>query len=301
VAITDQDFAARRDAIAASLEDMLDRILPQPEGEEAPLHEAMRYSALGGGKRLRPFILVSVAQMFNVSDRSALLAAAALECIHCYSLVHDDLPAMDDDDLRRGQPTTHIKFDEATAILAGDALLTLAFEILADEQVHGDPAIRIELVRILSRAAGIHGMVGGQMMDLEAEKTGHHLSEAQITRLQMLKTGALIAVACDMGAVLGHAAPQVRQALTAYAHDVGLAFQIADDLLDYDGDEQVMGKRARKDAAAGKATFVAILGPDRARVQAGVLVDQAIAHLSIFGDEADPLRALAQYVLSRKL
>lgn len=293
------DFVRQRDEIAADLDVMLDRILPTPEGEEAVLHEAMRYSALGGGKRLRPFLLVATASMFNVSRRSALLAAAALECVHCYSLVHDDLPAMDDDDLRRGQPTTHIKFDEATAILAGDALLTLAFEILADAQVHGDGAVRVELVRILARASGIHGMVGGQMIDLAAEAAGTDLSEIQVTRLQMLKTGALIAAACDMGAVLGHATPQNRHALVAYAHDLGLAFQIADDLLDFEGDEQAMGKRARKDAAAGKATFVAILGAERARVQAEVLVDQAIAHLGSFGPEADPLCALAQFVLTR--
>lgn len=282
---------------ALDVERVLDRVLPKPQGPEADLLEAVRYASLAGGKRLRPFLLVSAAEMFGVARDAALLAAAAVECVHCYSLVHDDLPAMDDDDLRRGQPTTHIRFDEATAILAGDALLTLAFEILADEAVHPDPAVRIELVRTLSRAAGLHGMVAGQMIDLKADEIEQ--TEATITRLQQMKTGALIAAACEMGAVLGHAAPNLRHALHAYAHDLGLAFQIADDLLDLEGNEEQMGKRARKDAAAGKATFVAILGVERARTQADLLKDQAIRHLAPFEDKAEPLRELAEFAIKR--
>jgi len=282
---------------ALDVERVLDRILPKPQGPEAQLLDAMRYAALSGGKRLRPYLLLSSADMFGVSREAALLAAAAVECVHCYSLVHDDLPAMDDDDLRRGQPTTHVQFDEATAILTGDALLTLAFEILADDGVHADPATRLELVRILSRAAGLHGMVGGQMIDLSAESLEQN--ETTITRLQQMKTGALIAAACEMGAVLGHAAPSLRHALHAYAHDLGLAFQIADDLLDHEGDEAQMGKRARKDAAAGKATFVAILGVERARTQASLLKDQAIRHLAPFEHKAEPLRELAEFAVNR--
>ncbi len=284
---------------ALDVERVLDRILPKPQGPEARLLEAMRYAALSGGKRLRPYLLLSSADIFGVSRESALLAAAAVECVHCYSLVHDDLPAMDDDDLRRGQPTAHVQFDEATAILAGDALLTLAFEILADDGVHADPSVRLDLVRMLSRAAGLHGMVGGQMIDLSAGDLDH--TEVTITRLQQMKTGALIAAACEMGAVLGHASPQMRHALHAYAHDLGLAFQIADDLLDSEGDEAEMGKRARKDAAAGKATFVAILGVDRARTQAELLKDQAIRHLAPFEGKAEPLRELANFAVNRTL
>jgi len=283
---------------AEAVNQELDRLLPDGDLPEARLFEAMRYASLGGGKRLRPFLVLASGQLFKVSRSSALRAGAAVEFVHCYSLVHDDLPAMDDDELRRGQPTCHIKFDEATAILAGDALLTLAFEVLADPETHADPVVRCDLVTALARAAGAAGMVGGQMFDLLAEK--QQLDIAAITRLQRLKTGQLIAFACEAGAILGKASRQARQALHAYAHDLGLAFQITDDLLDTEGSEDVVGKKVGKDASAGKATFVSILGVDRARLQAQMLVEQAVAHLDIFEHDADLLRNVARFVVERR-
>jgi farnesyl diphosphate synthase len=258
----------------------------------------MRYATLGGGKRFRPFLVAQSAALFSVSRSAALRVAAAVELVHCYSLVHDDLPAMDDDDLRRGSPTVHKKFDEATAILAGDALLTLAFEVLGDHRTHESGGVRAELVSALAAAAGAHGMVGGQMLDLAAENI--KLDIGGITRLQRLKTGALIAFSCEAGAILGRASAEPREALRGYAHDLGLTFQIADDLLDVEGTMEETGKAVGKDAAAGKATFVSILGVERAREQAKLLAKQAVEHLAIFDDSADPLRAAASFVVERR-
>ena len=287
-------------AEAAALTDrLLGKLLLVPSGPEARVFEAMRYSALAPGKRLRPFLVLASAQLFSVQQRSALQAAAAVELIHAYSLVHDDLPAMDNSDLRRGRPTCHKQFDEATAVLAGDALLTFAFEVLAQEDTHGDPAVRCELVSSLAVAAGGNGMVGGQMFDLLAEKDPT-LGLVAITRLQRLKTGALIAFSCEAGAILGKAAPEMRRALRGYAHDLGLAFQIADDLLDVEGSAADIGKPVGSDAAAGKATFVSILGVERARAQAELLVRQAVAHLDLFEKKADLLRQAAQFVIDRR-
>ncbi|MCW5699469.1 MAG: polyprenyl synthetase family protein [Rhodospirillales bacterium] len=276
---------------------VLESLLPIHDDPEARLIEAMRYSALSSGKRVRPFLVASSASLFDVTKSFALRVAAALEMVHCYSLIHDDLPAMDDDELRRGLPTCHVQYDEATAILAGDALLTRAFEVLADSETHTDPRVRCDLVWRLARAAGAEGMVGGQMLDLMAER--HTLEMEEVTRLQRMKTGALIAFACEAGAVLGKASDSARQALLAYAHDLGLAFQIADDLLDVEGDEEEIGKKTGKDAAAGKATFVTLLGVERARAQSYMLIEQAVQHLEIFPESAQPLRSLAWYVVNR--
>ncbi|MFA4993935.1 MAG: polyprenyl synthetase family protein [Bdellovibrionales bacterium] len=276
----------------------LERLLPKSEFPENKLFEAMRYATLNGGKRLRPFLVMSSARIFGVSDECALRAAAAIECVHCYSLVHDDLPAMDNSDLRRGSPTVHKKFDEATAILAGDALLTVAFEILSDPRTHEDPAVRCRLVSAVARASGMQGMVGGQMLDLIAETT--ELDIGAITRLQRMKTGELIAVSTEAGAILGKASTQHSNALRAYAHDLGLAFQIIDDLLDAEGNEAETGKPVGRDAVAGKATFVTILGAERARSQAKLLSEQAINHLSVFGGRAKHLEEVARFVVERK-
>lgn len=276
----------------------LRKLLPSGEGLEARVFEAMRYSTFGGGKRLRPFLVTASADIFDVPRARSLRVAAAVEMVHTYSLVHDDLPAMDNDDLRRGQPTCHIKFDEATAILAGDALLTLAFEVLGREETHPDGAVRAELVVALAEAAGAHGMVGGQMMDLAAEHRS--LDAGAITRLQRLKTGELIAVSCVAGGILGSASPAARAALHAYAHDLGLAFQITDDLLDETGNEAETGKAVGKDRDAGKATFVSILGVDGAQRQAGLLAQQAVEHLDLFGKKADLLGQVARYVVERR-
>jgi farnesyl diphosphate synthase len=278
---------------------VLDKLMPMPSGLEARVWEAMRYAAIAPGKRLRPFLVLAGAQLFSVGRRSALQAAAAVELVHAYSLVHDDLPAMDNSDLRRGRPTVHKQFDEATAILAGDGLLTLAFEVLAGSDTHGDPAVRCELVSALAQAAGSAGMVGGQMIDLIAEHRPE-LDMGAITRLQRLKTGALIAFSCEAGAILGKSPSEPRLALRGYAHDLGLAFQIADDLLDVQGSAGETGKPVGQDAAAGKATFVSILGVERARAQAQLLVEQAIRHLELFGDKGDLLRQAARFVIDRR-
>lgn len=283
---------------AAAVNAVLDRLLPPAIGPEHRLAEAMRYAALGGGKRIRPFLVLSSAGLFGVAEASALRVAAAIEMLHCYSLVHDDLPAMDDSDLRRGRATLHREFDEATAILAGDALLTLAFEVVADPETHGDPQVRAQLVLSLARAAGPAGMVGGQMLDLEAEDLD--LDIGAVTRLQRLKTGEIIAFACEAGAILARASDAARQALHAYAHDLGLAFQITDDLLDAEGSEAATGKPVGRDKAAGKATFVSILGPERAREQAEMLARQAARHLDFFGEKADLLRGMAGFVIARR-
>ncbi len=285
---------------AAEVEQALDALLPMAEGDEARLFESMRYSAMGGGKRMRAFLVLEAARQFNVSRTSALRVACAMEMIHAYSLVHDDLPAMDNDDLRRGKPTNHKAFDEATAILAGDSLQCHAFTVLAEEDTHPDPAVRIELVRIISRASGPRGMCGGQMLDMMAEQATAPLDEAAIGRLQTLKTGKLIEVSADAGAVLGKAGLAQRHALVSYARDLGAAFQIADDILDATVSAEEMGKATGKDAGAGKATLVGLLGLERARLQAERLVAQAKAHLDGFGDRADMLRALADYTIARR-
>jgi farnesyl diphosphate synthase len=283
--------------VAHFMEDALNEFLPEPMGPQARLLEAMRYATLGGGKRVRAFLVLQSGRQFGVDRRALSRVAAAVECVHAYSLAHDDLPAMDDDDTRRGKPATHKKFDEATAILAGDALLTHAFALLASTETHADPYVRAELVARLAQAAGWNGMVGGQMIDMDAE----YVSDiGHITRLQRLKTGALIAFACDAGAIMGKASPQMHRALTNYAQDLGLAFQIVDDLLDVEGDPAVMGKAARKDEKAGKATFVTVLGPERARAQAELLAKQAAQHLEVFDEKADLLRELAAYVVNRR-
>jgi farnesyl diphosphate synthase len=278
---------------------VLDKLIPVPPGLEARVFEAMRYAAIAPGKRLRPFLVLASAQLFSVGRRSALQAAAAVELVHAYSLVHDDLPAMDNSDLRRGRPTCHKAFDDATAVLAGDGLLTLAFEVLAHHDTHGDPTVRCELVAALAQAAGMAGMVGGQMIDLIAEHRPD-LDIGAITRLQRLKTGALIAFSCEAGAILGKSRSEPRLALRNYAHDLGLAFQIADDLLDVEGSAGETGKPVGQDAAAGKATFVSILGVERARAQAELLVSQAIRHLEMFGEKGDLLRQAARFVIDRR-
>lgn len=284
-------------ACAERVETVIDRLLPVSEAPEAKIVEAMRYASLGGGKRVRPFLLTQSAALFGVSETCAFRAAAAIEMVHCYSLVHDDLPSMDDDDMRRGRPTVHKKFDEATAILAGDGLLTKAFEVLAHPDTHENGRIRADLCLALATASGDHGMVGGQMLDLVAEDASLDIPE--ITRLQRMKTGALIAVSCEMGAMMGHAADQMRQSLHLYAHDIGLAFQIADDLLDVEGDAEHVGKRTGKDAEAGKATFVSLLGIERAREQAEILAAQAAKHLEIFDGKATLLQELAFFIVNR--
>ncbi|WP_085585110.1 polyprenyl synthetase family protein [Thalassospira mesophila] len=278
---------------------MLDKILPRPDGQiEQPLFEAMRYSTMGEGKRLRPFLVLAASELFRVSRTSALRVAAAIEMVHTYSLIHDDLPAMDNDDLRRGKPSCHKQFGEATAILAGDALLTQAFEVLVDEETHPDPRVCTQLVRAMARAAGPYGMVGGQMIDLAGE--GQSLSEAQVTHLHLLKTGRMFAFACEAGAILGKAPTSMRMALRAYAHDMGLAFQIKDDLLDVEASSADLGKTAGKDVEQEKSTFVKLLGLEQAREQAQMLCDQAIDHLGVFDGEGEPLRAVARFVIERQ-
>lgn len=280
-------------AIASDIDAMFDALLPA----EGRLGEAMRYAAIGGGKRLRPLLLTATAAMHGADRSQALRAAAAIEAIHAYSLVHDDLPCMDDDAMRHGKPSTHAAFDEAVAVLAGDALQAFAFEVLVDPATSGDPFVRAELVQVLAGASGASGMVGGQMLDIEGE--GRALDVPAITRMQQLKTGALLSAAVEMGAVMGKVPPEGRVHLKGYARAIGLAFQIADDLLDHAGDEAKAGKALRKDAAAGKQTFVALVGADRAREQAQMLTDQAIAHLGSYGQEADLLRALARFIVER--
>ncbi len=283
--------------IAKDVDAGFDRLLVVPQDARARLYEAMRYAVIGGGKRLRPLLLTATADIYGVSRESALRAGLAIEAIHAYSLIHDDLPCMDDDALRHGKPTVHRAFDEATAVLAGDSLLSFAFEVLSDPATSGDPFTRIELVSTLGTASGAGGMAGGQMMDIVAETTDFDLPG--VTRLQQLKTGALLGAAVEMGAILGKVPAEGRAPLRGYARDIGLAFQIADDLLDHEGDEEAAGKALRKDAGAGKQTFLSLLGPDRARDQARALVDQAIAHLGQYGGEADLLRELARYIVER--
>lgn len=283
--------------IAREIDASFDAMLTVPEDPRRRLIEAMRYAAIGGGKRLRPLLLVSTAEIHAVDRAAAVRAATAIEAIHVYSLIHDDLPCMDDDALRHGKPTLHRAFDEATAVLAGDSLHALAFEIIADPVTSGDPFVRAELVQALAGASGAWGMAGGQMMDIVAENEVFDLPT--VTRLQQLKTGALLGAAVEMGAILARLPVEGRHHLRGFARDLGLAFQIADDMLDAEGDEALAGKALRKDADRGKQTFLTLLGPERAREQAAMLVEQAIAHLSGYGEEADILRAVARYVVER--
>jgi len=285
-------------ATGARVEALMSGLLVVHEGPEQTLWAAMRYGCLNGGKRLRPFLVCESARLFGAADVPALRTAAAVELIHCYSLIHDDLPAMDNSDLRRGRPTVHRQFNDAVAVLAGDGLLTMAFEVLADPETHPDPGVRCALVAALAGAAGPVGMVGGQMMDLVAETTRFDLAET--TRLQRGKTGALIGFSAEAGAILGEARPDERAALGAYARDLGLAFQIADDLLDVEGSAVDIGKPVGQDAAAGKATFVSLLGIGEARARAAALADQSARHLDRFGDKADHLRAVARFVIERR-
>ena len=283
--------------IQGEVDAMFDAMLPVPDDGRQRLVLAMRHAAIGGGKRVRPLLLATTAEMYGASRSAALRAGCAIEAIHAYSLVHDDLPCMDDDDMRHGKPTVHKAFDEATAVLAGDALHALAFEILSMPEVSADPYVRADLVQALATASGYGGMAGGQMMDIAAE--GGDLDLHTITRLQQLKTGALLTAAVEMGAILGRVPEEGRAHLRAYARDIGLAFQIADDLLDHEGDARKAGKAVRKDAGKGKATFVSLMGADQARAQALALSEQAVGHLNSHGEEADLLRALAQFVVER--
>jgi len=302
------DFNARLAETAAATEALLGRLLadaalPSEIARPARLLAAMRHAMLGGGKRLRPFLLAESAALFGAAREGALLAGCALECVHGYSLVHDDLPAMDDDDLRRGRPTVHKAFDDATAILAGDALLTLAFDVMARVEVHAEASVRAALVLELARAAGIGGMAGGQMLDLAAEgRFGdkQKLGETEVKTLQAMKTGALIRFAARAGAILGQADAPGRAALDRYGAAVGQAFQIADDLLDVEGDAATLGKAAGKDAAAGKATLVSLLGVKGAHARLAALVAEAESALAPFGGKADILRAAARFTAERK-
>jgi len=303
-------FLSRLDAVAADIEVLLDKLLAAAplDGElsrPARLIEAMRYVCLNGGKRFRPFLVVESAALFEVPRPNALMAGAALECVHCYSLVHDDLPAMDNDDLRRGQPTAHKAFDEATAILAGDGLLTFAFDILSRHETHADPRVRIELVMALARASGVGGMAGGQMLDLAAEgrfvqsRAALEFSEKDVRTLQAMKTGALLRFACQAGGILAAASPEQRAALERYGSAVGQAFQIADDLLDLEGDPALVGKQTGKDAAAGKATLVSVLGVPTAKARLKELVTEAEQALAPFGSSAAILIEGAKFVADR--
>lgn len=300
-----QDFMKLLDATAADTETLLGKLLSDATapGEITRPHrliEAMRYSSLNGGKRLRPFLAVASAAMFGVPREGALMVGAALECIHCYSLIHDDLPSMDNSDLRRGRPTAHKKFDDATAILAGDALLTLAFDIITRDEVHRDANVRLLLTRALARAAGIGGMAGGQMLDLAGEGRFGDREPPDVAQLQQMKTGALLKYGCIAGAILGQASQDQYNALDAYGHTFGEAFQIADDLLDVEGDAAALGKPAGQDAALGKATFVTQLGIDGAKARLRDLLNQADAALAPFGAKGDVLRAAARFVAERQ-
>jgi len=286
---------ARR--VSIEVDTLFGKLLGNPGDGRDRLYAALRHAAIGGGKRLRPLLTVAASRLFGIAEDRAIRVGTAIEAIHVYSLIHDDLPCMDDDDLRRGKPTVHKAFGEAIAVLAGDSLHAMAFEILADPKTHEDPFVRSDLVLELARASGPAGMAGGQMMDLAA--TSESLDLASITRLQQMKTGALIEFAIEAAAIMGRAPPEARTSLRGYARNVGLAFQIADDLIDHSGSETTAGKRVGKDAGAGKATFVVLLGEDRARQQAALLVDQAIEHLADHGEEADLLRAIARFAIQR--
>ncbi len=294
----DPQLQNEMDIVSQTIGKTIERLLPETDLAEKKLFDAMRHGTLAGGKRLRPFLVMHSASLFNVDPSRARRVAAALEFIHCYSLIHDDLPAMDDAALRRGKPTVHRQYDEATAILAGDSLLTLAFEVLADSETHEDPRVRCELITALAKASGPQGMAGGQMLDLIAEQKDFDLGA--ISRMQRMKTGKLMAFGCEAGAILGKSDAPHRRALCNYAFDLGLAFQVTDDILDVEADPQDTGKDTGKDDAAGKATFVSAMGKEQARERAEMLVRQAIGHLRIFNGRAKMLESLAEYVLARR-
>ena len=291
------NFPARLASVAREMEETLAAVLPSPEGHQSIIMEAMRYAALGGGKRLRPFLMIETARMLGYTDKGVHISAAALECLHVYSLVHDDLPCMDDDDLRRGKPTVHKAYDEALAVLAGDGLLTHSFELLSRSDVHPDPSVRLDLVSGLAKAGGTHGMIGGQVIDISVSESDR--DEALITQLQDLKTGALIEYAVSAGATLAGANTDQHKALQNYARDMGLAFQIKDDILDVEGDAAIVGKAVGKDENLGKATFVSILGLEGARNKAAKLGDRAKGHLDAFGNTAQTLCDTVDFVLHR--
>jgi farnesyl diphosphate synthase len=295
--VSGAELAIEANRIASKVEAVFSRYLAGAGDGRDRLFEAMRHAGLGGGKRIRPLLTVATSRLFRIDEERSIRAGAAIEAIHVYSLIHDDLPCMDNDDLRRGKPTVHRAFDESTAVLAGDCFHDLAFEIIADPATHDDPFVRAELVLEMARASGPNGMAGGQMLDLAAE--GQELDIGSITRLQQLKTGALIEFSVEAACIMGRLPHEARTPYRGYARDIGLAFQIADDLLDHAGDETAAGKRLRKDERAGKATFVSLLGEDRARAQCSMLVAQAIEHLQDHGTEADLLRAVARYVEER--
>nr|WP_070958647.1 farnesyl diphosphate synthase [Hyphomonas sp. Mor2] len=294
----DPDFGQRLTEIADRVTVALDQLIPPAQGPEADLMRAMRHSALANGKRMRPFYVIETGAIFDAPEKSLLRTAAALECVHCYSLIHDDLPCMDDDDFRRGQPTVHKAFDEATAVLAGDALLTHAFKILANRETHQDAHIRLQLIERLADSSGALGMVGGQMIDMLQDESPRDLNT--ITRMQRLKTGALISYSVEAGAIIGGASDVEKHALHGFAHDLGLAYQISDDLLDATGNEADVGKPLRTDESAGKANFVTILGVEQAQERVRLLAAQAKEHLAIFRNRANILLQSVDFVLDRK-
>ena len=291
------DFKSHLKAVSEEIEAVLRDILPLPSGNQKVVMEASRYAALGGGKRLRPFLMVETARMLGSLNKGVYIAGAALECMHVYSLVHDDLPCMDNDDFRRGKPTVHKKYNEALAVLTGDNLLTISFEILADSKVHEDPNIRMTLISDLAKAAGASGMIGGQIIDIS--KSSVIRDETFISQLQKLKTGALIEYAVTAGATMSNASESEKTALKNYARDIGLAFQIKDDILDVEGDAEIIGKSVGKDDALGKVTFVSILGLENARIKASQLGKSAVAHLAPFGKKAEILSKTVDFILNR--
>jgi farnesyl diphosphate synthase len=295
----DPHFEQRLNEVADRITVALDQLIPAASGPEAQLMRAMRHGALGKGKRLRPFIAIEVGRMFGAQEKALLRAAAAIECMHAYSLIHDDLPCMDDDDYRRGQPTVHKQFDEATAVLAGDALQALAFEIMASSETHRDALMRCKLIERMAMASGARGMVGGQMIDMNPISDTEEPLQV-LTRMQRLKTGALITLAGEIGALLGGALENERQAIAGYTNDLGLAFQIVDDLLDVEGDPEILGKGVGKDMVAGKVTFVSLLGVEKAQDQVRYLAAQAKQHLASFGTRAASLLHTVDFVLNRR-
>jgi farnesyl diphosphate synthase len=295
----DPNFEQRLSEVADRITVAIDQLIPPASGPEAQLLRAMRHGALGHGKRLRPFITIEVGRMFGAPEKSLLRAAAAVECVHAYSLIHDDLPCMDDDDFRRGQPTVHKMFGEATAVLAGDALQALAFEIMASPETHRDALMRCKLIERTAVAAGARGMVGGQMIDMNPVSGAEEPLQV-LTRMQRLKTGALISLAGEVGALLGGAQEQERQAIAGYTNDLGLAFQIVDDLLDVEGDPETLGKAVDKDQQAGKVNFVTLLGVEGAQGQVRFLAAQAKQHLASFGNRATSLLQTVDFVLNRR-
>lgn len=291
-------LTAKMEQIRNQINIELDRLLPVPGTKDARVVEAMRYSAIGSGKALRPFLAITVGELLGLNPTTALRIGVAIEMLHTYSLIHDDLPAMDNDTLRRGKPTNHIQFDEATAILAGDALQAKAFEILADPETSPDGEVRAELTFALAKAAGESGMVGGQMVDLMGEKD--QLTLEEIERMQTLKTGALLKFSCVAPAIAAKADENIIKALTQYAFNLGLMFQITDDILDVEGDSGLVGKTLGKDSKTHKSTFVSVLGLDRAKALAKSLAEKGMDTLSVFGDKADLLKEVLTYILERK-